>query len=137
MTKREENTRTPATDSGPRPADFPLGSVESRAAVRAMLNRRATQDEKAPTIYRASWVGHPQDQEFEILDINTRLPVNGDTPASGSQSDAVVGEVEERRDAATEAHPMKTGKCEVVRHKEEDDLLILDYEPPACRSLGR
>jgi len=27
----------PATHSGPRPADFPLGSVESRAAARAMM----------------------------------------------------------------------------------------------------
>jgi hypothetical protein len=75
MRKREEHPKLPATVSGPRPADFPLGSVESRAAVRAMITGRAAQDEKAPTIYRASWVGHPQDEDYEVFDINTGLPV--------------------------------------------------------------
>jgi len=126
MTKREENTRTPATDSGPRPADFPLGSVESRAAVRAMLNRRATQDEKAPTIYRASWVGHPQDEDFEILDLDTGLPVTRDTMANGTKSAAAVRPGDELRDAATEVAAAQTGKADVVPHKEEEDYEILD-----------
>lgn len=34
-----------ATDSGPRPGRFPLGSAQSRAAARAMLVRRGTSKE--------------------------------------------------------------------------------------------
>jgi hypothetical protein len=34
----------PATHSGPKPGDFPLGSLESRAAVRAILNGIASTD---------------------------------------------------------------------------------------------
>jgi hypothetical protein len=30
----------PATDSGPKPGDFPVGSLESRATARAMLERQ-------------------------------------------------------------------------------------------------
>jgi hypothetical protein len=42
-----ERLRQGATDSGPRPADFPLGSQQSRAAARAMLEaRNATPPEK-------------------------------------------------------------------------------------------
>jgi hypothetical protein len=41
MKNREERPRLRATNSAPRPSDFPLGSVESRAAARAMLNHLA------------------------------------------------------------------------------------------------
>jgi hypothetical protein len=63
MRKREEKPGMPATDSGPRPADFPLGSVESHAAVRALINRRAALGKK-PEIYLASGVGHPRRSLF-------------------------------------------------------------------------
>ena len=39
MEKRGETYKLLATHSGPRPADFPLGSLESRAAVRTLLTR--------------------------------------------------------------------------------------------------
>ena len=80
MRRREDHHPVPETDSGLRPADFPLGSVESRAAVRAMIDRRAAQHEKQADIYRASWVGHPHDQNFEVLDLETGL--RGTTPKS-------------------------------------------------------
>ncbi len=76
MKKRQEQAELPATATGSGPSDFPLGSVESRAAARAMLNSRGAREAK-PYIYRASWVGHPRDEDFEILDINTGLPVSG------------------------------------------------------------
>ena len=60
-------------------ADFPLGSAESRAAARAMLSKRGAQPAK-PEIYRASWVGRPRDEDFEILDINSGLPVGHRCP---------------------------------------------------------
>jgi hypothetical protein len=40
MSKQRTHPRLPATVSGPRPQDFPLGSLESRAAVRARLKGR-------------------------------------------------------------------------------------------------
>ena len=43
MEKRGEAYLLPATHSGPRPADFPLGSLESRAAVRALLTIQTIQ----------------------------------------------------------------------------------------------
>jgi hypothetical protein len=36
----------PATDSGPSPGDFPLGSFQSRAAARALADRR----KKSPSV---------------------------------------------------------------------------------------
>jgi hypothetical protein len=41
---KDKNQLTlPATNSGPRPGDFPLGSAESRAAARALLwNQQAS-----------------------------------------------------------------------------------------------
>ena len=96
MRKRDEQSGISATDSALRPADFPLDSVESRSAVRAMINRRAAQDQKAATIYRASWVGRPNDEDFEIGDLETGLRESGEKPASGSQPDTVVGGVGEQ-----------------------------------------
>ena len=126
MRKREDHHPVPATNLGPSPADFPLGSVESRAAVRAMINRRAAQDEKAPTIYRASWVGHPQDEDFEILDINTGLPIGADTTDNGTRSASRVHRDEELRGVATKAALAPTTEAEVVRHKHVEDFEILD-----------
>jgi hypothetical protein len=39
MNKQREKPSLPATDSELRPGDFPLGSIESRAAARAKLER--------------------------------------------------------------------------------------------------
>jgi len=69
MNNQPKEPRLPATDSTPRPGDFPIGSPESRAAVRAMLKRtpsttiRATivhigQDgSKLPAPERIKWPG--------------------------------------------------------------------------------
>lgn len=47
-TKKFSNTDSlAATDPGPKPGDFPLGSAKSRAAARAVLDRRAAQERKA------------------------------------------------------------------------------------------
>jgi hypothetical protein len=43
----------------------------------------------------------------------------------------------EVRDASVQAAPVQTGKAEVVQDKEQDNLLILDYEPGAGRNPGR
>ncbi len=82
MKKREQQPGIPATDSGPEPADFPLGSVESRAAVRAMINRLGAQNPK-PEIYRASWVtvGRSAETDDVIYDYHTGLPLPSDGTA--------------------------------------------------------
>jgi hypothetical protein len=57
MQKRGDTYVLPATNSGPRPADFPLGSLESRAAVRALLT---VQKKQTPTsqgdVYPPDWL---------------------------------------------------------------------------------
>ena len=40
MRKREEHPRVLATDLGPNPGEFPVGSLESRAAARSMLEAK-------------------------------------------------------------------------------------------------
>jgi hypothetical protein len=40
----------PATDSAPRPGDFPVGSPESRAAARLMLRQRSTESQRIEII---------------------------------------------------------------------------------------
>jgi hypothetical protein len=73
------------TVSSHKPAGFPLGTLESRAAARAMAIMRAAQRTKAPTIYRAprfrpGW--QPGDDEpFEIYDYGTGLPINSESKA--------------------------------------------------------
>jgi len=91
-----------------------------------MIDRRAAQDQSAVNIYRASWVGHPADEDFEILDLDTGLPVTRDTMANGTKSAAAVRPGDELRDAATEVAAAQTGKADVVPHKEEEDYEILD-----------
>jgi hypothetical protein len=47
-------TVLPATNSGPRPGDFPVGSVESRAAARAIAeNKDEGLDELATILHKA------------------------------------------------------------------------------------
>lgn len=78
MKNRKDSDALPATGSGPKPADFPLGSVESRAAARAMLSERPAET-KAPTIYRALW-DKPGKEHLrpkpELYDYETGLPVS-------------------------------------------------------------
>jgi len=71
MKKREDRWPLPATNSGPKPADFPLGSLESRAAARMMAKERAEQDAKEPLFYQAHF-----DEPETIYDYVTGLPVN-------------------------------------------------------------
>ena len=125
MRRRADHHPVPATNSDPRPADFPLGSVDSRAAVRAMIDRRAAQHEKQADIYRASWVGHPQDEVFEILDLNTGLPATRGNMTSGGRSEAIVQLDEEVRDAP-ETHDAQAGKGKVAQRKKDVEFEILD-----------
>ncbi len=79
MKNREDKDTVPATTSGPKPAGYPLGSLESRAAARAMLNVRA-QEVQAPTIYRAPhFENGSRPEPTEIHDYETGLPVAGAT----------------------------------------------------------
>jgi hypothetical protein len=45
MANKAPQERLPATDSGPRPGAFPLGSAQSRAAVRSMVEARDASEE--------------------------------------------------------------------------------------------
>jgi len=89
MKNQKVRGSVPATNSGPKLADVPLGSLESRVAARAMAQARAAQDAKAPTIYGAlgATAGHPL-EPVQIYDYATRLPIIGDTTVNGTRSAA-------------------------------------------------
>ena len=58
MNNARDKSRLPATVSVPNPGDFPLGSVESRAAVRAMIER----NKETGLRWRIIMIGHrPED----------------------------------------------------------------------------
>ena len=61
MPKTTNNTRDksrlPATESGPRPGDFPLGSVESRAVARALADHAGSSRNLVPAIIE--YIGSP------------------------------------------------------------------------------
>lgn len=88
MNKRGQTPHLPATQIGPRPADFPLGSVESRAAVRAQIRKLAEQDAPRPgfdVLFQLEEVGWPQRHRslLEILDgrgVNARPKRVGGRP---------------------------------------------------------
>jgi hypothetical protein len=93
-----------------------------------------------PSIYRAlqfRTVPREKDLGYEILDLNPGLPAARDTTANGTRSGFVVQQDEDLRGAENEAVSTHTGKAEAVQGKEEDDLLILDYDPGAGRNRGR
>jgi hypothetical protein len=56
-------TRPPNKDAA-RPGAFPLGSLESRAAARAMLEARVEATSE-PLIYRVQWAGRPKEPVME------------------------------------------------------------------------
>ena len=56
MEKRGEAYLLPATHSGPRPADFPIGSLESRASVRALLTTQTSKTKRSRVdVYPPVW----------------------------------------------------------------------------------
>jgi hypothetical protein len=58
MNNARDKSRLPATVSVSNPGDFPLGSVESRAAMRAMIER----DKETGFRWRITMTGHrPED----------------------------------------------------------------------------
>jgi hypothetical protein len=62
-------------DGRARPGDFPLGSLESRAATWAVLQARQGMQSK-PLIYRAPWVGCREEFEHaEVFDYATGLRI--------------------------------------------------------------
>jgi hypothetical protein len=70
MRKHEDSRPLLATNPGSKPADFPLGSLESRAAARTMAKTRAERDAKGPSIYQSHWY-----TEVVIYNYFTGLPV--------------------------------------------------------------
>jgi hypothetical protein len=76
MRKQENRCSVPATNPGPKPADFPLRGLESRAAARMLAKTRAEQDAREPLIYRARFDEHGQPLDpVVIYDYNTGLPI--------------------------------------------------------------
>jgi hypothetical protein len=71
MRGREDRCSVPATNPGPKPADFPLRSLESRAAARMLAKTRAEQNTEERPFYHAHF-----DAETMIYDYHTGLPVN-------------------------------------------------------------
>jgi hypothetical protein len=75
MNKRLKSSRDSvlptATDSGPRPGDYPPGSVESRAAARALLENRAgqlaTEELELTPLQQATAEGESNPEVREIL----------------------------------------------------------------------
>jgi Stress-induced bacterial acidophilic repeat motif len=63
---------------------------------------------------------------YEILDINTGLPISADTTDNGARSAARVHRDEELRGVTTKAAMAPTTEAEVVRHKKVEDFEILD-----------
>ena len=59
MNNKRKKPTLPATVSGPNPGDFPLGSPESRAASRAMLERRNITSVMVMTGLPSSFSGPP------------------------------------------------------------------------------
>jgi hypothetical protein len=221
VANQRDRRRLPATHSGPKPGDFPIGSLQSRAAARSMLDTMPARQcicfppdappdlalkaeieaakavrcpihgnrfsELAPAIYVATqyrqlahlhperWMGasrqyvkameasFPPDrwpaQEVVEPDGGVRFVLKDGTVIHRVSPPPLVYDLdtgkpcgrlgphgtilpllqpmvdEEPRDATIEAASAQTGKAEVAQGKEEDDLLILDYEPG--RNLGR
>jgi hypothetical protein len=70
-----------------RPGDFPVSSLESRAAARAMLQTRHGMQSR-PLIYRAPWVGQPGAREqCQLYDYETGLPVPATCDLGGATTD--------------------------------------------------
>jgi len=57
MNNRSDRLRSPATYSGPQPADFPLGSPESRGAARLLLEARLNASGGAGILVRIRRMG--------------------------------------------------------------------------------
>jgi hypothetical protein len=78
MNNRLENKRNPvpmiATNS-PNPGDFDLGSLESRAAARAMLERRRPGGPEGPKKIRLIWPGRPDWAPFVPDDPNALVEI--------------------------------------------------------------
>ena len=72
MRKHEDRYPVPATIPGPKPGDFPLGSLESRAAARMMAKIRA--DEDIGSLY--SYFKRFRTEPEVIYDYNTGRPIS-------------------------------------------------------------
>ncbi len=66
-----------------------------------------------------------RDENFEVLDYHTGLPVTHNTKINAARGAAVVEQNSELPDAASEAVPA-TGKSEVVPNWRDEDFEILD-----------
>src|SRR5664279_2580408 len=59
MGNRDRLKALGATESGPKPGEFPLGSEKSRAAARAVLSAREAESADDQTVFVFCQVGHP------------------------------------------------------------------------------
>jgi hypothetical protein len=77
----EDGSPTTATYLGPKPTDFPIGSVESRAAARAVVQQLARNDGPQPGDMSVdfSWVSLTRAEELWRL-FTTRGPELPDCP---------------------------------------------------------
>ncbi len=55
--KQSEDPGLPATNVGPKPGDFPIGSIESRAAARAQLDRARYTERQVDVVVILSGLG--------------------------------------------------------------------------------
>jgi hypothetical protein len=68
-TKPRRPPNLPATDSAPKPGDFPLGSPKSRAASHVLLEQMGQSTEKIRVV--VEYIGAPEKNlEFEVPYLN-------------------------------------------------------------------
>lgn len=104
MKKRTESANVTATHPGPNPAEFPIGSMESRAAARVLAKTRLAQGAKTLKMYRApryyvkGW--KPSDDfAWEYADYETGLPIDQEQNPS-TPTEAIVEAVPVDNDPA-------------------------------------
>ncbi len=96
MEKRGEAYPLPATHSGPRPADFPLGSLESRAAARALLTIQVNQTRASQgDVYPPGWSPKTAAQK-EALESDADILFFGGAAGSLKTETILVDAIRER-----------------------------------------
>ena len=65
-----KNAFLPATDSGPNPGDFPLGSTESRVAARALADRLGASEEVLRVVVKH--IGSPELNKEFVMPLKPR-----------------------------------------------------------------
>jgi hypothetical protein len=71
MNNSNKEPALPVTNSGPRPGDFPVGSLQSRAAARAMMERKQDEGMRVFIVNGNEAVPGPRRQDLVIRICNT------------------------------------------------------------------